>query len=350
MPAAGTSEEIPDLTVRDPPGLYRYAGRQLSSAVPLPSLPQSVSPAGPIALRIAPPDIVPRLQPRDAWRHQWLDSQGHPCLQLANATRESHAQPPEQFLLRAPELADFLLDPREGTVRIQCLAKTDVETLEHLLIDQVLPRLLAEQGETILHASCVQVENACALFLGQSGWGKSTLASLLQQCGGQLLSDDCVVLRQEGTQVLAVATYPSLRLFNDSIAHSFDFAPRQSSVARHTGKRRVWVDDPRPTPVTDLVGPAPVTAMYLLNAPSAPIAAVAISPLPAAAACMALVEHRFRLDMGNQRQSVATLRHAAAMAGQIRAFSLGYPRDYSCNLSTTQALRAHLVASGQSST
>ena len=295
----------------------RYAGRTLLSALPLPSLPRApTSAAAPASLHIAAPIPVTKLQPRSDWLHEWRDGSGGICLQLAAL------QLPECYLLRTPGLCDFRIDCARGTVEIEHTPATDSDTLEHLLIDQVLPRLLAQQGSLVAHAGCIRIHRRGALFMGQTGWGKSTLTALLQRHGHVPISDDCAVLDIHDQQVLATATYPSLRLFDDSIRAGFDRVPDATPVASYTGKRRIRLD----APPTDQ--PTPVSAIYLLNNPARPMHAPAIVPLPAAVACMALIEHGFRLDIASAERSAQQLRHAAAITRLVPTYALHYPRDF----------------------
>ena len=55
----------------------------------------------------------------------------------------------------------------------------------------------------LLHATCVSVEGAGLLLLGDSGSGKSDLALRLIDSGAMLVSDDQVELRLEHGQVVA---------------------------------------------------------------------------------------------------------------------------------------------------
>jgi hypothetical protein len=58
----------------------------------------------------------------------------------------------------------------------------------------VVSRLLGKRGDLILHASCVSVDGVALLFLGHSGAGKSTIASLLESEGATVLSDDRTIV------------------------------------------------------------------------------------------------------------------------------------------------------------
>lgn len=310
-------------TSREPYGPYCFADRKVLAACPLPSLHSATGDATAIDLWIGAPHVVEALPERRQWQHQWPDPRGNATLQLApDGTR---------CVLRTPGLCDFHIDATRTRIEVVQTPNVDAETLEHLLVDQVLPRLLADQGALVVHASCLRIGDACALFMGQSGWGKSTLAGLLQQAGHDPLSDDCTVLQLHADGVQAIPTYPSLRLFDDSIAQAFASPPRQSPVAHYTGKRRVHL-----ACATDPHVPAPVAALYLINNPREPAEQVGIVPISPAIACMTLVEHGFRLDLSDRLRGAGFLQQAADIARCIPAFSLAYPRDY--------AAGQHLVA------
>ncbi len=72
------------------------------------------------------------------WLHHWIDDD-EVVLSMAR-------QGPDYFL-RFPDLADFLLEPDASRITVvHRNVDTDDATLEHLLIDQVLPRYLAHEG------------------------------------------------------------------------------------------------------------------------------------------------------------------------------------------------------------
>jgi hypothetical protein len=295
--------------------LLRYAQRNLLSAVPLPSLPASVEPLAAVTIRVDAPTILPRLEAHGAWLHEWREADGSISLQLAKTATD--------YLFRVPGLCDFRIDPGTGAVGMEHADGIDAETLEHLLIDQALPRLLAAQGELVGHASCIFINGRGVLLLGQSGWGKSTLAGLLHRRGHLPMSDDCVVLERTDDAVLATPTYPSLRLYDDSIREAFERAPQASPVASYTRKRRVRLD------ATTRSRPLRLNAMYLLNHPAQAPERSTITPLSPAMACMALIQHSFRLDITSAEQSTEQLQRAAAVARRIPAYSLAYRRDFS---------------------
>ncbi len=304
------------------PAFHRmqYAGYTLQSQVPLPCLPPAPAPAtaGPVRLHIEAPECVDQLPTSIDWQHAWrAHNEGSICLQHVK-------EGPQLHRLRVPGICDFLvsLDSDPVTVRIEYDREVPPDTLEHLLADQILPRVLSGLGDLIIHASCCSINGNGVLFLGESGWGKSTLASLLQSRGHQLLSDDCVLLQVNGGQVSAVSTYPSLRLFKDSLRNTSLDTPALAPVAPYTPKHRViqhgW----------KTMLQAPVHAIFLLNDPGQAVSSISIKKVPPAQACIAMVGQGFRIDLAEPERNIGFLRQTAEVVCKTNVFSISYPRDF----------------------
>ncbi len=127
----------------------------------------------------------------------------------------------EGCLLRFHRLADFRLT--ENNRRIECLPRQGAppETIRHLLLDQALPMALARQGRIVLHGGAVQTGRGAVVVLGESGWGKSTLAAALARRGCPLLTDDCLLLEERDGQYHCEPSYPAVRLWPDSLSSLF---------------------------------------------------------------------------------------------------------------------------------
>ena len=114
--------------------------------------------------------------------------------------------------------------------------------------------VLRQRGLLVLHGSGVARDGRAVGFVGDSGWGKSTLAATLVERGWRLLTDDLLVvggLDGAGAPT-AVPTHPSMRLSAEAIDHvdAGDAARGQA----HTLTSKVRVDQAgafsdRPTPL-----------------------------------------------------------------------------------------------------
>ena len=86
---------------------------------------------------------------------------------------------------------------------------------QHLLLDQVLPVLLARRGDIVLHSGVLTRGDRAVMLIGQSGAGKSTLTAYAGRQGWTIGGDDCAVVRP-GTPVMVEPTYPTVRLTRDA--------------------------------------------------------------------------------------------------------------------------------------
>lgn len=265
------------------------------------------------------------------WLHDWQDGTGQVTLRLGRCG--------PVFFLRFPGLCDFSLDPARSLVAVHCRAPVDAATLEHLLVDQVLPRFLAQEGRLSSHASAISTPVGTLLFLGMSGWGKSTLAGLLQSRGLEVLSDDCVLLGEAAGRVTALPTYESLRLYGDSLANALPTLPATTSVASYTDKRRI--SGTRRKTGTHATS---VIAMYFLNDPADAVDEPRIVRQSEATTCIRLIRHAFQLDITDRQASGRLLQQASAVARAVPAFELGYPRDFSRAHGVAEAVHHHALA------
>jgi hypothetical protein len=70
----------------------------------------------------------------------------------------------------------------------------------------IAARLLGRHAAVLLHASTAVVADDAYVFAGHSGAGKSTIASIAEQSGAEILSDDRTILTHDGESVRAWGT------------------------------------------------------------------------------------------------------------------------------------------------
>jgi hypothetical protein len=117
-------------------------------------------------------------------------------------------------------LADFEIETRtspgrDGTVQRVTFYRAPtapIGLIAILIAGSVVAYLLSANGRLVLHASAVEVDGAALAFVGQSGQGKTTMATLLCAAGYPLVADDLLPVEPHGTQVMCVPVGTELRV------------------------------------------------------------------------------------------------------------------------------------------
>lgn len=253
------------------------------------------------------------------WFHAWRETDGELVLSCA---RKSAAGGSPHYLLRFPELADFVVSDN----CITCFPLPDCrdDSLRHLVLDQVIPRVWAhKKGYLVLHASAVQLADGRVIaFLGESGWGKSTLAAALQARGSRLLSDDSISLKASDEGVQLIPSYTGLRLNEDSIATLGMAGQGWATVSHYSEKQRL-------APATSEDSePLWLDTLYVMAEPGK-AQVLSIKALAGAELIATLIKRSFLLDINDSQCATRQMREAAAVLRAVPGtYCLDYPRDY----------------------
>ncbi len=112
------------------------------------------------------------------------------------------------------------------------------ETLRHLLLDEVIPIVLASRGSVVMHGAAVVLDQRAVVLLGPSGHGKSTLAAAFGVAGHPVLADDCVVIDTDGGRRVVQPSYPSVRLGEEAASELFGAGAEGRPFAHYALKHR----------------------------------------------------------------------------------------------------------------
>ena len=209
-------------------------------------------------------------------------------------------------MIRFPDLAEFVVSKDGRSISVFPAAETPADTIRHLFLDQVFPLSLSLRGELALHAGAVETPLGAVAFLGETGEGKSTLTASFAQSGFPALSDDCLVVRECKGGILALPSYPGLRLWPDAVS-SLALDAGHARVAHYTEKQRVLVAggsvDRRPVPLHRL---------YVL-APESDADEATITPVSRRDAVVELLKHAYRIEPCEPRALAMELEHVDAL-------------------------------------
>jgi hypothetical protein len=310
---------------------HRICGLVVDSELPLPEVPETDAAEARCRVRVTsgPAPAAPR-----AWLHEWRLPGGETWLSIGRSR--------SGYLLRFPELADFLVSADGGEVGCRSAAELPEATLRHLLLDQVLPLVVSLRGGLALHAAAVASGEEAIALLGATGQGKSTLGASLAREGLRLLTDDCLVIEESDGRLIAVPGYPGLRLWPPVIASLFGEEPGLASVAHYTEKKRL---DARHGGLAFCEERLPIRRIFVL-APrdgSEDDTEIRVVPLAPRDAFMALLTHAYRLDITDRlrlSEEFDRLSRAARLPVHSR---LDFPRNLERLPTVTKAIMRPLL-------
>ena len=228
------------------------------------------------------------------------------------------------YVLRFFDAGDFVVVPAER--RIACVPAESAGDglVRHLLLNQVMPRVVALDDVVVLHASAVAVHGCAVAFIGSSGAGKSTLAAGLVRQGFELISDDFLVLDERVDRFEATPSYPGLRLWPDSADHFSHPGTPLELVAEDYDKRRLVTDPHSVAPSS-----VPLAALVILGVePPSHEPAVRIRPVTRREAFMQVFEQAFRMEPTGAGRQAAEFERFSRLVEATALSRLEYRRTY----------------------
>lgn len=123
---------------------------------------------------------------------------------------------PTEYLLHLPICSYYVKEGKEIIIELQPGA--DDKSVRLFLLTNAMAAVLHQRNKVALHSGAVIFQDGLFLICGESGAGKSTTISALQQKGYRVFADDVVVLeKNKDGQAIAYASYPIIKLWEDSI-------------------------------------------------------------------------------------------------------------------------------------
>ena len=234
------------------------------------------------------------------------------------------------YILRFPKIASFIITYEFDHILYFSEPDTPIETIRHLLLDHIIPKILGQQGRLVLHASAIVLPNGKAIaFLGNSGWGKSTIASSFHESGSQLITDDCLLIDQTKDRITGIPNYYGLRLFHDSADAIFSADKDFSRMAHYSKKKRLIMHKQE---IEQNISKITIDAFFILNNPDklSSTSLIEINPVRGILEFMGLVERMFVLDITDKKNNIKQFQIMSnIIKSEIQVFEMHYPRKHS---------------------
>jgi hypothetical protein len=220
-------------------------------------------------------------------------------------------------------LFDFLISGDGRTVYARPLGNTSSEVLQTYLLGQVLSFVLLKVGIEPLHASSVVIKKTAVAFMGDCGFGKSTLAAAFLDSGYPLLTDDLLVLRPEERGFFACAGVPRIKLFPENAKNVLGPGMHGTPMNHLTRKLIIPL---RKIQVHNCA--VPLAAIYALAAPDrcAKRNSVQIRTLSPRRAFVELTRNTFNSVVRDPGRLQRHFAHVSALATRVPVKLISYPR------------------------
>ncbi len=229
-----------------------------------------------------------------------------------------------EWLFTTASGAEFTVDFGGRTVACHVDASRWPGVASEVFLRRVLPRIVQLRGRTVLHAAALDTGAGVVLLCGDSGAGKSTLAaSLNQQLGWDILSDDMAVLeeRPEAFQVHPAGN--AVSLWADSqVALAGGFEQVEPLAVNEA---KFWC---QPPPSRHSSG-QPLRAIYHLTAPGPDRdPAVHVTELRPMQRLTLLSRQTIRFNPADRLAEARIFEGLGRLGRRIPVRALHYPRNY----------------------
>lgn len=238
-------------------------------------------------------------------------------------------------------LGEFLVSSDGSRIACRRFDEASGESFQVYLLGQALSFALVKSGLEPLHATCVVVDGEVVVLLGDSGFGKSSLAACFLHAGHRLLTDDLLVLRESRTGLLAYPGPPRIKVF-PAMARRF-LGPGVRGIPMNSHTRKLVI----PLGADEVCSvPVPVRAIYALVSPCnvAKSAGIQIAPLSSRESFITLLNNTFNYVIVSADRLQRQFLQTTALVHNMRLRSLAYPRKVSALPSVRDAILGDLTA------
>ncbi|MEK7404207.1 MAG: hypothetical protein AAB225_03790 [Acidobacteriota bacterium] len=236
------------------------------------------------------------------------------------------ALPSNTDYLRWSRLFEFTVSPDGRRIVGRPLERGSAEAFHTYLLSQVLSFALLKLGMEPLHSTSVVVEQGAIAFVGDCGYGKSTLAAAFLQAGYALLTDDLLVLRKQDGRYDAYPGPPRIKLLPEVARELLGTAASGSPMNDLTDKLIIPLNG-----CQHYGQPAPLRAFYVLQPPeeSSRNGAVALRRLRASEAFVEITRNTFNTAVDDGPRLKRQFGFTTQLASEVPVKLLTYPRDLS---------------------
>lgn len=249
-----------------------------------------------------------------------------------------------QIYLRWDGLFEFLIDGDGRRIWFHSLGADSAESLRVYLLGRALSFALVRQGLEPIHSSAVVLNGAALAFLGESGFGKSSLAAVFIEAGCRLLTDDQLLVSHASGQQAAQPGPPRIKVFPWVARRFLSLHGEGVRLNKWSEKLVLPLGDDR-----HQSHPAPLRAFYVLDGPSAVSNQqnIQIVTLSQREALVELMRHTFNYHLSDRERLQRLFSKSRELASRVPVKRISYPRDPAMLPNIRQRILADLGDGGR---
>jgi hypothetical protein len=239
-------------------------------------------------------------------------------------------------------LGEFLVSCNGGRITCRRATQASMESFQVYLLGQALSFGLVKRGFEPLHATALAIDGEALVLLGDSGFGKSSLAACFLAAGHRLLTDDLLLLQPSGNGFDGYPGPPRIKLF-PGIARRY-LGSAADGVPMNSESRKLVVPLHQHQSSQQAL---PVRAVYALAPPreSRQARHIRIEPLSRREAFVVLLSNTFNYLIVDAHRLQRQMTQSTRLLNAITVKKLTYPRSLNQLPSVRQAILSDLSSS-----
>jgi hypothetical protein len=222
------------------------------------------------------------------------------------------------------EIAEFLISADGSKIVCRPSPSTLREEFLLCLLGPVISYSLIRRGIEPFHASAVVINGGAVAFLGDCGYGKSTLTAGFLQKGYSILSDSLLPLLAHEQRIIAHRGPKRIKLFPQSIRATFGQSTMGTLITPRSSKRAIPL-------AANMIADAavPLKAVYILRPPrpNYPINKITITTLRYRRAFLDVIANNFSMAIREPDRIKRLFVLVKQIVANTPVRSLTYPRD-----------------------
>lgn len=238
---------------------------------------------------------------------------------VAESTRFLYSRTLEDgsIYLQANEVCRAQIRPREGLIQWEPGRHTHAEAAQAYVLAAGLSYCLIARGIEPTHGTALLVNGEAIALIGDSGYGKSTLAAGFVAAGHPLITDDMLILQRRGQRWMVLPGAARLKLYP---------AVRDALLPGNKAVRMNPFTDKEVMLLDGVSQPAPLRTIYLLPRVAAQAKQIRFRRVTPRAAFFALLRNTFSNTPQHAERLKNQFEFATAVSASMPVRAVRYPK------------------------